>query len=160
MQGRVEGTQVSYYESGRLKIYVRECSPALSKGTHLEAGPGGGRVRSLLQARASSCPVSCLRGRGCAAIQNHSLSSQSPHVHSAPSSLFSHAAQGSQSGPVFSLPASICRGDRAGGTFPRDTSERCNICIIRAVYAKPTYARLPSRQHRGWHIAYGPDSRR
>lgn len=41
----------------------------------------------------------------------------------APSNLFLLIAQGSQSGPVSSLPASICRGHRACGTFPRDTSE-------------------------------------
>lgn len=41
----------------------------------------------------------------------------------APSNLFLHIAQGSQSGLVFSLPASICRGDRASGTSPRDASE-------------------------------------
>lgn len=40
-----------------------------------------------------------------------------------PSNLFSHVAQGSQSGPVFSLPASICRGDGACSTFPRDASK-------------------------------------
>lgn len=40
-----------------------------------------------------------------------------------PSNLFSHVSPGSQSGPVFSLPAPICRGDRACGSFPEDTSE-------------------------------------
>lgn len=53
-----------------------------------------------------------------------------------PSNLFSHVAQGSQSGPVCSLPASICRGDRACSTFPRDVSEavyrvHCLHCICK-----------------------------
>lgn len=42
----------------------------------------------------------------------------------APFNLFSYIVQRSQSGPIFSLPASICRGDRACGTFPRGASER------------------------------------
>lgn len=41
----------------------------------------------------------------------------------APSNMFSYTARGSQSGPMFFSPASICRGDRAYSTFPRDASK-------------------------------------
>lgn len=70
-------------------------------------------------------PVLCTTlGRGTA--QHFRTGSPPPCLSTstlAPSNLFSHIAQGSQSGPVFSLPASICRGDGACGTFPRDASE-------------------------------------
>lgn len=95
----------------------------MNKSMHLEASPAGGRVRSALQASASSWPWSF---PGVRAVQHCRTTVPPlglPTSTRAPSNLFLLIAQGWQSGPVCSLPASICRGHSACGTFPRDTSE-------------------------------------
>lgn len=77
-----------------------------------------------------------------------------------PSNLFSHVSQGSQSGPVFPLPASICRGD---GSFPRDAAEVIyqthHLYLSMQSLHMSSCREPPSRQHAGLRIAYGPDSR-
>lgn len=135
----------TYHRRRRLEINARECPPALHKSKHPGVRPGGGRVRSVPQVSASGPPSSGpLRYPGvggCTAFQNRSPPPRLSTSTLAPSNLFSYIAQGTQSGPVFSLPASICRGDRACGILPRDASETTKY-IIYSIYTKSTYVLL------------------